>query len=150
MGNKPKSARALVAKMLYKCMGTTLVERVGPISRDKAFLLGRPLNGPMGPHGAPWGPVGTHGAPWGPMGPRGGARGPVGPLGPQVHCDGSAQKMNPPQKITLFGKMAPRGPPLGPKRDARVLLAQGAHPRETAGYPRKCVASLSLWLDHMW
>ena len=70
--------------------------------------------GALGPQGAPRGPRG-------PKGPRGAPRGPVGPLGPpgpQVHCDGSAQKMNPPQKIALFGKMAPRGPPWAPENGA--------------------------------
>ena len=42
----------------------------------------------------------------------------LGAPGPQVHCDGSAQKMNPPQKIALFGKMAPRGPPWAPENGA--------------------------------
>ena len=47
-----------------------------------------------------------------------GALGALGPQGAQVHCDGSAQKMNPPQKIALFGKMAPRGPPWAPENGA--------------------------------
>ncbi len=42
----------------------------------------------MGPHGAPW--------------------------GPKSIAMGAAQKMNPPQKIALFGKIAPRGPPWAP------------------------------------
>ena len=58
--------------------------------------------------------------------------GALGAQGPQVHCDGSAQKMNPPQKIALFGNMAPRGPlgppkmapcgPLGPLRAPWVVV----------------------------
>ena len=67
--------------------------------------------GAQGPQGAPWGPKGPLGPPRGPVGP-------LGPPGPQVHCDGSAQKMNPPQKIALFGKMAPRGPPWAPENGA--------------------------------
>ena len=66
--------------------------------------------GAQGPQGAPWGPKGPLGPPRGPVGP-------LGPPGPQVHCDGSAQKMNPPQKIALFEKivpLGPPGPPLGP------------------------------------
>ena len=54
----------------------------------------------------------------GALGPQGAQGAPRGPKGPQVHCDGSAQKMNPPQKIALFGKMAPRGPPWAPENGA--------------------------------
>ena len=41
--------------------------------------------------------------------------GPVGPWGPKSIAMGAAQKMNPPQKIALFVKMAPRGPPWAPQ-----------------------------------
>ena len=96
-----------------------------------------PTWSPTGPPTAA--PVEPHRAPRGPRAPRGASRGPVGPLGPpghQVHCDGSRKKMKPPQKIALFGEIAPRGPlgppkmaPLGPPR------APGPHRAPGGGHP---------------